>query len=69
MITLKKYLMEATGIFIIVLAFFAIGRWRHPRKDGKIGVNIDGRLKESKAALEKAAARVERVVEHIKNRK
>jgi hypothetical protein len=35
----------------------------------KVGKGVDEKLKESKAALDKAAARVQSVFDHIKNRK
>jgi hypothetical protein len=53
----------------IILMVKAARHWHHPGKCEKVGKNIDERLKESKAALDKATAHVQSVYDHIKNRK
>lgn len=73
MITIKKCLIlslaEATGIFIMMLIFTAVRHRHHIGTGEKTGNRIDNTLKESKTALEKAAAHLLSVLEQIKNRK
>jgi hypothetical protein len=59
----------AMGVVGIILMAKAA---RHPHNTGryeKVGKGIDQRLRESKAALDKATAHVQSVFEHITNRK
>ena len=73
MITIRKCLIlslaEATGIFIMMLMFTAMRHRHHAGACEKAGSGIDEKLKESKTALEKAAAHLQGLLEHIKNRK
>jgi hypothetical protein len=73
MITINKFLLlsalEAITVFFILIAFKTV-RQQHPTGMGeKTGRGIDKRLKESKEALDKAAAHVQSVFEHITNHK
>ncbi len=73
MLNMKKCIMisavEAMTVFVIVLAIKAVRHQHHSCKCEKTGIGIDERLKESKAALDKAAAHVQSVFEHINNHK
>lgn len=73
MITMKKCLLlsavEAMTVFVILLTIKAVLHGHHTGRGEKAGIGIDDRLKESKAALDKAVAHVQDVFEHIKNRK
>ena len=61
----------AAGVICVELLLTAkiAGRRRESGACEKLGKGIDERLKESKAALEKATAHVQSVFEHIKDRK
>lgn len=72
MINKKKCFMisavEALTVLIVLLVTRAVRRRHFSGIFEKTGSGIDERLKESKVALEKAAARVQSVFEHIRNR-
>jgi hypothetical protein len=58
------------GIFgVLVMAKILLHRHHHAKTDKKEGIGLSERLKESKAALEKATARVQSAFDRIKNRK
>jgi hypothetical protein len=73
MINMRKYLMlSGVGAMGVVGTMLIVRAARHRRHTGiceKAGKDIDERLKESKAALDKATAHVQSVFEHIKNPK
>lgn len=66
LVTCGVVAMGVVGILLIVNSV------RHRKPAGmceKVGEGIDESVRESKAALEKATVHVQKVFEHIKNRK
>lgn len=59
----------AIGVIAVLFMAMASRHRHHTGRCEKAGRDIDERLKESKAALDKAIAHVQSAYEHIKNRK
>jgi hypothetical protein len=71
--TIQKWLVTsvvgAMGLVGIILTVRTAQHRHHACMYEKVGKNIDEKLKESMATLEKATAHVKSVFEHIKNLK
>lgn len=66
--TKKSLLMAGAGLIGVVGILLLVKTWKHHAGlYEKVGKGIDEKMRESKAALERASAHVQQVFEHIKS--